>query len=140
MVGFAAKDAVGASEVLVQVLARDILGGFRDLRAVQHAAGGECAQRVALVIPGIEIPYVAVVGNSLRRDDALGDLVLSARVVGDPDLAAVEGGAGQFAEVFSRWAGGHAQHPHPLRGFAQVETAMGEELLKAFFQRSEMFS
>lgn len=56
LVGLAAEDAVGAGVVLIQLRLGNIQRGVRQHRGAADAVDGEAAQRVLVVVPGIQVP------------------------------------------------------------------------------------
>src|SRR5690606_32192520 len=72
---FAGEDPVAGGELAVQLFLRDVGGALVEGPGGGDAVHREAAQAVALVVPGIQVPVVAIVGQPLRGDLAAGALV-----------------------------------------------------------------
>src|SRR5262249_52553255 len=85
-VRLAAEDAVRARVVTIEIGIRQIERSvFKHFRATQ-AIERERSQLVALLVPGIEIPGLAIVRETLRRNRALRLSIATARVIFEPEL------------------------------------------------------
>ena len=65
---------------------------------VANAIDREAPQRVATLVPGVEVPGLAIVRDALRGDRALGVRVGAAGVVLEPELAALKRRGGDLVE------------------------------------------
>src|SRR3546814_9308532 len=70
--GRAGEDAVAAGQVLVELRVVDVARRGVELARAGNAVDREAAQRFLLLVPGVEVPVVAVVGDALRRHRAPG--------------------------------------------------------------------
>ena len=98
LVSFAREDAVSRREVFVELG----FGGLAKVDRVVDVIDRKAPERAAQMIPGIEVPGVAVVSEALRRNGPLGDLFLAARVIGDAQTPALQGGAGGRLKMGAR--------------------------------------
>ena len=136
--GLAGKDAVAAGQVLVELRLVDVarLG-------VEHARGGdpvdgEAAQRFAVVVPGVQVPVVAVMGDPLRRDGAPGLLVGRARAVVEGELLALEHRTGHGTEgLLVQLARAVRHHPHPFHRPAPAAGLFGQQRLDPLLERRQ---
>ena len=92
--GFAGEDAVAGGEHLVEVAVGDVDRPLVQRVRFEDAIHREAAQCLAVVVPGIEIPVVAVVRQPLRRDRAPAVRIGGACAVAKTQLAAFEHGTG----------------------------------------------
>src|SRR5690606_14321264 len=113
--GLAGEDAVAAAEVPVQLGLVDVDGGLLQAARARDAVDREAAQALALVVPGIQVPVVAVVGDALRRYRALRGLVGGAGAVFEGEPAPPEHGRADGAEhVLVQAARAVRDHAHAL--------------------------
>src|SRR5690606_34671305 len=113
--GRAGEDAVAAGQLAVELGLVEVAR-----RGVEYARGAdpvdrEAAQALAIVVPGIEVPVVAVVGDPLRRDRAPGLLVGRAGAVVERQLPALQHRRTHGAERLLVHAPAAVRdHPHAL--------------------------
>src|SRR5690606_40146391 len=79
--GRTGEDAVAAAEMAVEFGLVDVDRGLVEPARLRDPVDRKAAQALALVVPGIEVPVVAVVGDALRRHGAPRLLVGGARAV-----------------------------------------------------------
>src|SRR5690348_10199100 len=95
----AREDPVAAREHLVELGVGHFLYFALDHLDIAHRIEGERAQVVAQVVPGVQVPVLAIVHQALRRDLARGGLVLGAVPVHELQALAAEDGGGDELEI-----------------------------------------
>src|SRR5690606_35261312 len=109
----AGEDAVAAGQVLVERGLVDVARHLVEHARAADAVDREAAQRLALVVPRVQVPVVAVVGEALRRPRAPGLLAGGAGAVLERELAALQHRRAHDAEGGLVHAPGAVRdHPH----------------------------
>ena len=95
---FAREDAVAGGEVAIEAQFGNIPGLRPKYPRCADTFQGEGAQRALAVVPGVEVPVIAVVHQPLWRDSALADRIAGSPVVGEMQAPAVEQGVRDLLE------------------------------------------
>src|SRR5438105_614955 len=129
--GRAAKDTVGAAEVVVEIRFGDIPCGRVAFSRVPNALQREASKCLSTVAPGVEVPVVAVVSESLRRDFAVGYFTCAARFIGDAQARAIEQRFGGVGEPLPGTTTGDAQDAYAADNLPRAELFEREDALDA---------
>src|SRR5690606_14747122 len=119
-------------EMAVELALVDVDRCLLEAARLRHAIDREAAQALALMVPGVEVPVVAVVGDALRRDRAPRLLVGRACAVFEGQALALEyRGADRAEGMLVEAAGAVGNHPHPLHRPLLAAGMLGQQLLDA---------
>src|SRR5690606_15875869 len=136
--GRAGEDAVAAGQVLVELRVVDVARGGVELAGAADAVDREAAQRFLLLVPRIEVPVVAVVGDALRRHRAPGLLVGGAGAVFERQPLARQHRRAHGAEgVLVHAPGAVRDHPHALDRPRLAGRVFGQQFLDPALQRRQ---
>ncbi len=132
----AGEYAVAAGQKFVQLVLVDVHGVFVKPFGGVDAVHGEDPERVPVMIPGVEIPVVAVVHQSLRRNRPAAFLVRGAAVVAEAEPAPLQERRGQGREnLGGRHASRRRHHAHAAPQLPADEARRLEQFFDAFLER-----
>src|SRR5690606_17668360 len=131
-------DAVAAGEVAVELAFGDVAGLRIEGARAADAVDREAAQRLAVVVPGVEVPVVPVVGDALRGHRAPGLLVGRARAVVEGELLALQHRRAHGAERLLVHAPAAVRdHAHAFDRPVLAGRMLVEQLVDARLQRRQ---
>jgi hypothetical protein len=93
------------------------------------AVDGKAAQVVTEVVPGVEIPSIAVMHEPLRGNPALGLLIASARVIRDANTLPLQRGTCYGAKRLTDGPCGGTEYADALFDAGKVQTSMRQQLV-----------
>ena len=136
--GLAGEDAVTRGQVLVELLVGQVARRLLAQPCIADTVHGEAAQGVALVVPRVQVPVVAIVGDALRRHRAARTLVGGARAVFELQLLAFQHGRGDGAEAgLVQLAAAVRDDAHPVDRPLRHAGVVGQQALDPLLQRCQ---
>ena len=136
--GLAREDAVAGGQRLVELGIGHVARGLVELARLADAVHREAAQRVAVVVPRIEVPVVAVMSDALRRHPTPGRFVGGAGAVFEGQPLARQHRRGHRAETgLVQRAAAVRDHPHPVHRPVAGPGLRGQQAFDARLQRRQ---
>ncbi len=127
----AAEDAVAAAQFAIELFFGDLGGGGVEHRDLLDGVESEAAERFAVMTPGVHVPVIAVVDESLGGDLAMSVFVAGAAEVEQVQPSAHEDGRADGLEVFDGdGTGGGRRDAHAAHEFLDGAFGAAEKLLE----------